>query len=278
MIKNLIVFVVLLCLPFIAYNQCMSSYAQQSGLSGLPSTAIWTSVPNIVGSPDGNGVEILSFTPLDPGGSTSILGVWDFGVTVPCNATIDMVSFNVVRRNDATAGDVRDATALLRFDDFTVSTVNGADQTTSFINSTTSFETASISPAGGWGTVLTPDIINDPLFGVLLTFENLSGTETGFPIIDAVEMEVCFTVNGAPQSPIVATILEQVDNLCGPSASGSLTINATGSTGNFEYSVDGGATWVTNSFYLTSDRHLSGDGKRYRFVLYIRFGTLLRRM
>ena len=251
MIKNLIVFVVLLCLPFIAYNQCMSSYAQQSGLSGLPSTAIWTSVPNVVGSPDGNGVEILSFTPLDPGGSTSILGVWDFGVTVPCNATIDMVSFNVVRRNDATAGDVRDATALLRFDDFTVSTVNGADQTTSFINSTTSFETASISPAGGWGTVLTPDIINDPLFGVLLTFENLSGTETGFPIIDAVEMEVCFTVNGAPQSPIVATILEQVDNLCGPSASGSLTINATGSTGNFEYSVDGGATWVTNSVFTS---------------------------
>ncbi len=251
MIKNSIVFIVLLCLPFVAYNQCMSSYAQQSGLSGLPSTAIWTSVPNLVGSPDGMGAEILSFTPLNPGESTSILGVWDFGITVPCNATIDMVSFNVVRRNDAAAGDVRDATALLRFDDFTVSTVNGADQITPFVNSTTTFETATISPAGGWGTVLTPDIINDPLFGLLLTFENLSGTETGFPIIDAVEMEVCFTVNGAPQSPITATILDQEDNLCGPSSSGSLTINATGSTGDFEYSIDGGTTWLTNNVFTS---------------------------
>ncbi len=226
----------------------MSSYAQESGLSGLPSTAIWTSVPNVLGSPDGVGAEILSFTPLDAGGSTSILGVWDFGISVPCNATIDMVSFNVVRRNNAASGDVRDETAFVRFEDFSISSVNGADMSASFINSTSTFETATISPAGGWGSVLTPDIINNPLFGILLTYENL-GTATGFPEIDAVEMEVCYTVNGAPQSPIEASILEQVDNLCGPSASGSLTINASGSTGNFEYSIDGGATWVTNNVF-----------------------------
>ena len=159
-----------------------------------------------------------------------------------------MVSFNVVRRNNAASGDVRDETAFVRFEDFSISSVNGADMSASFINSTSTFETATISPAGGWGSVLTPDIINNPLFGILLTYENL-GTATGFPEIDAVEMEVCYTVNGAPQSPIEASILEQVDNLCGPSASGSLTINASGSTGNFEYSIDGGATWVTNNVF-----------------------------
>ncbi len=229
--------------------QCVTNYASSSGLSGVGNTAVWTSIPDVTDTPDGSGVEILSFVPMNPGLSTSIIGVWDFGLAIPCNATIDNVSFTLTRRNNATSGDVRDENFQLKFGDFTFSSVNAADVTSTWTNMTGSWETATYNPAGGWGTTLTPELLNDPLFGLIFSLENFSTTEVGMPEVDAIEIEVCYTVIGVPAPPIQSTIATTVDNLCDPTGNGSFTISSTGGTGIYEYSIDGGATWsLSNSF------------------------------
>ncbi len=227
---------------------CTSGFAANSATSGISGASAWTNLPGVRNAPNDIAATIVPFTPLDPGGSTSRIGAWDFGIEIPCNAVITGLTFDLVRRNNAAAGDVRDETFFLRLPDFTVSPTNAANTAASWSNQTAGFETVSYT-AADWGLILTPELINDPLFGAIFTVQNMSGTEEGMPEIDAISMEVCFTVNGTDNSTIVATITETVDDLCPGGGLGVLTFNATGGSGSFEYSIDGGQIWqVSNVF------------------------------
>ena len=229
---------------------CESGFASSSAISGVNGAAAWTDLPGVIGAPDGSVTSILSFTPLEPGGFTSRVGAWGFGIEIPCNAVITELTFDLVRRNNAPQGDIRDLEFILRFPDFTFSTVSGGNPAVPWSNQTNGFETITYSEASGWGTTLTPDMINNQLFGVIFSVENLSGTADGFPEIDAVSMNVCYTVPTTPLPAIQYEVVETVDDLCPGGGFGVLTVNATGGSGTFEYSIDGGITWVTNNTCL----------------------------
>ncbi len=253
---SILSFVFFVSLPVALVSQCATGYATVTQHTPVANSALWFSFTQVQNAPDGVGMDILSSVPMNPGRSTSIVGVWGFDIDIPCNATIDNISFNVTRRNNASAGSVVDENLQLRLPDFTLSPVNGATATT-WSNSTTTWETFTYNPGGTWGTTLTPDIVNDHLFGLVLSLENASTTEIGFPEIDAIELEVCYTVVGTPYPTLEATITSSSDNLCDPVGNAAVTINATGGSGSYEYSIDGGTTWSTNSTFssLASDTY-----------------------
>lgn len=227
--------------------QCDTNYPNSVGTTGVQLASLWTQLAKGVDAPDGEGIEILSVTPLTPGKQSSYIGLWDYGFAIPCNAIIDKVSLNVTRRNNAATGNVQDLEVQLKFSDFSVSTVNAASSS-DWLNSTTNWETVTYDPVGGWGSVITPDMINSHLFGLVFTTIN-NGTVDGMPEVDAVEIEVCYTVNGTPNQAIIADFTSTIDDLCVATGNGSLTINASGGTGMFEYSIDGGTTWSPNNMF-----------------------------
>jgi len=244
--------ILIIALPYFITGQCVTGYPSDAGVFGLNNTAVWTSELDAIGAPDGVGAEILSFVPLNPGASTSIISTWDFGLNIPCNAVIDNVSFLVTRRNNSATGSIIDENINLRYGNFIVATVN-AGIATPWLNSTTGWETYRYDPVGGWGVALTPELINDFKLGFLMTLENTSTTEVGLPEIDAIEIEVCYTLVGSAVPPLNATVTTTPDNLCDPAGNGSITINATGGTGTYEYSIDDGATWqASNTFTALS--------------------------
>ena len=241
-------YLLFILLPVIASGQCVTGFASDAGVLGLNNTSVWTQENNVLGAPDGDVAQILGFTPLDPGESTSVLSSWDFGVTVPCNATIDNVAFLVTRRNNEIAGSVVDETINLRFGNFFPSPVNAA-VATPWENNTLGFETFRYDPPGGWGVTLTPELINDLRLGLLMTVENTSATSVGMPQIDAIEIEVCYTVNGSEQPPLTAVVNTLSDNLCDPLGTGGIEIVATGGSGMYEYSIDNGITYQSSNIF-----------------------------
>ncbi len=241
-------YLLLFILPSFVSGQCVTGFASDAGVLGLNNTAVWTLENNVLGAPDGSGAQILGFTPLDPGESTSVLSSWDFGVTVPCNATIDNVAFLVTRRNNEIAGSVVDETIHLRYGNFLPSPVNAAEPIP-WQNNTTGFETFRYDPPGGWGVTLTPELINDLRLGLLMTLENTSATSIGMPEVDAVEIEVCYTVSGAEQPPLTAVVNTLSDNLCDPLGTGGIEIVATGGSGMYEYSIDNGLTYQSSGIF-----------------------------
>ena len=227
----------------------MSGFASSSGISGVNGAAAWTNLPGVTGAPNDDVTVIIPFTPLVPGGQTSRIGAWGFGIEIPCNAVITELTFDLVRRNNSTQGDVRDLEFILRFPDFTFSPVSGGNPAVPWSNQTTGFETVTYSEPSGWGVTLTPDIVNDPLFGVIIALENQSASVDGLPEIDAINMNICYTVPGTAFPPIISEVVEGVDDLCPGGGFGVLTINATGGSGSFEYSIDEGVTWVSNNSF-----------------------------
>ena len=244
--------IIAFCQSAIAQN-CDSGFAGDAGISGVNGTAVWTQETNVLGAPDGVGASILSFTPNLPGGATSRLVFWDFGLNIPCNAVITDLSFDITRRNNAASGNIVDQNVLLKLDDFSFNSNNGA---TSSSWSNGPFETVTYNPAGGWGVPLTPELINDPLFGLLLTTENISTTEEGFPEVDAINLNVCYTVNGTAYNTVVATVSDNVSNFC-TGSDGDVSIVASGGSGTYEYSLDGGATFSPSNVFpsVASDNY-----------------------
>lgn len=239
---------VLVTITTLPAQTCISEYANSARQSGVNGASPWTSVIDILEAPDGVGATIWPLEPLLAGDSTLRLGIWNFDIAIPCNAVITDLSFDLVRRNNAASGDIRDTEILLKFPDFTYPSANAA-QGTVWMNSTGAFETVNFVPAGGWGVALTPDLLNDPLFGIIISAKNFSSTEEGFPEIDAVQLNLCYTVNGSEYEPITATVTNAVDDLCIGGGAGNLEIVASGGTGTYEYSVDGGQTWSANPIF-----------------------------
>jgi len=242
----------------ISAQTCITEYANSARQSGVNGASPWTNVSEILEFPDDVPATIWPFDPLMAGDSTLRLGIWNFDIDIPCNAVITDLSFDLVRRNNAATGDVRDTEVLLKFPDFTYPSSNAAEGTV-WTNSTSAYETANFVPTGGWGVVLTPEIVNDPLFGLILSAKNFSTTEEGAPEIDAVALNICYTVNGDSYDPITATATEQVDDLCMGGGNGRIEITASGGSGSYEYSIDGGMTWSASPVFpgtSTSSYHV----------------------
>lgn len=192
-------------------------------------------------SPNGNYADAA----LAPGETSQHFFPYDYRFVIPCNAVITNVTVEVTRRNTLT-GDLVDAEVRLRLDDYTLSPTNMASANV-WLESTTSNETVSYSDPT-WGTILTPEILNSELFGVIISTTNIDGTENAQAEIDAINVIVCYDIAGTTAyEPIIMDVTKQPD-ICSQGI-GSITISASGGSGNFEYSIDGGITWTTNSSF-----------------------------
>ncbi len=216
----------------------VSNYAGAAYFFGPSDRSIWASTTNAVGAPDDTGS--LSF--IFPGDTSRYLYLRNFNFNIPCNALIESITVRVRRRNRSTV-DLTDET-VATFNPITLSL--GA----------TNMATTSVWVEGGaweevtytdltWGETLTPELVNNNRFGIVLSATNILTAGRGEALVDAVEMEVCYNVTGSPSTPIFYT-LDKVDACYGE---GSITVNATGGSGSFEYSINGGTTWQSSNFF-----------------------------
>jgi len=225
-----------------------------TGYSGSP----WSPTSQIDGPPDGVGGSAFMFSSVM---STFPLAGYDFGLTIPCNATITDLRLSVTRRN---IGDdnIQDQLIALRLPDFTIAAGNEA-MAIDWIKTTTSWETVMYNDPS-WGTVLTPDILNDPRFGVVIIAQNVEMVSGARPEIDALELTVCYEVIGEEYQEIEYAVTK-TNATCGE-ANADITIDAMNGSGSYEYSLDAGGTWQnSNTFsglgpgpYLVTIRNQDG--------------------
>jgi len=225
-----------------------SSYAGRSITLRTEDEAAWRTPPDVNDAPDGVGSNVFAFF---AGVETQNLWTKDYGFDLPCNAVIDSVTVKFIRRSEAT--EVVDINVSLYLPNLQPSALNLADNTTPWLISTSSWETVSYTHEN-WGETLTPEIINDRNFGVLYAIRNNDATAQGIVALDAVEISVCYTLDTPYANPISYTVVKT--DAC--EGNGSITINANGGSGDYEYSIDEGATWQTNSTFTGLD---AGDYK-----------------
>jgi hypothetical protein len=223
-----------------------NSYFNTAGVNDAPAGyGYWTEYYQITSTSDG--IAPYGYCSVSPNLYTQSLIKVNYGFNIPCNATINQVDLIIYRRNNAAVGDVRDLEVYLRMPDHSVSTYNAAT-TTSWLNSSTAFEAYTYAHAN-WGETLTPDIVNDPRFGMQLRVGNNDASNVATPEIDAMQMRVCYSVAGTPYTTITSSIALTGDNLCSPVQEGDITFTTTNGSGTYEYSIDGGNTWLSsNSF------------------------------
>ena len=137
----------------------VSAYAGSGYTFGTGS--IWSSTSNSALAPDANGS--LSF--IFPTDSSRYLYLRNFGFNIPCNAIIESVTVRVTRRNRSTV-DVQDSeVALFNPLDLSPSATNMADP--SVWDESGAWETVTYTDLT-WGETLTPELINNNRFGVLI--------------------------------------------------------------------------------------------------------------
>ena len=250
--RNLILLVLLLCFASSnqLYSQCITSTAGNVGSRedavGCDGNKFWFGIFNVQGAPDG---VVANTSSIDDGETSKCINVTQYNFEVPCNATITSVTVSTTKRNNASGNpiDIFDRVVHLVLPDGTVSPSNEA-KTTPWMETTTGWET-SIYNGGLWGATLTPDIVNDFRFGALVSViaNDQSSTTDNLPEIDAVEIEICYSVNGEPIDQFVVTDVSNTIATCG-GTDGCLTIDAN-NTSPLEYSLDGGATWQTDNTF-----------------------------
>lgn len=200
--------------------------------------SIWASTSNAQGAPDGQGS--LSF--IFPGDTSRYLYARAFDFSIPCNATIESMTVRITRRNRSGV-DLVDA-VVAAFDPISLQegSVNLASSSVWLEGG--AWEEVTYTDLD-WGLNLTPELINNPRFGIVIKAENSLTAGRGEALVDAVEMEVCYNVTGAPSTPIYYS-LDKVDACYNQ---GSITINTSGGLGNFEFTIDGGTTWQGSNFF-----------------------------
>lgn len=214
----------------------VSRYAGAAYTFGVGS--LWASTSNAAGAPDGQGSLAFVF----PGDTSRYLYMRNFAFNIPCNSTIESITVRITRRNRSTT-DAVDA-AVSTFNPITLETGSANLADPSIYVEGGAWETISYTDLT-WGETLTPELVNNNRFGIVLQTENPLTAGRAEPMIDAVEMEICYTVMGPPSTPIFFT-LDKVDACYGE---GSITVNATGGLGTYEYSIDAGMNWQSsNSF------------------------------
>ncbi|NNK90540.1 MAG: hypothetical protein HKO89_08045, partial [Saprospiraceae bacterium] len=203
------------------------------------SGSIWNSAGQIAMDPDSIGASVFLF----PGDTSRYLYARDFGFDIPCNATITNITFRVARQNNSLV-DVADAmVALFNPQTFSPGSLNMKNPAI-WIEGGTDWETITYSHAN-WGESITPELINNERFGLLIQVEQLLTAGLALPVVDAVELEVCYTV-GSPFTSPISFATEKVDACFNE---GSITITASGGSGSYEYSIDGGSTWTSNPVF-----------------------------
>mgnify|MGYP000388758685 CR=1 FL=1 len=223
-----------------------SNYAGSAFFFG-PSGKIWGATSNASGAPDGSATSVF----LNPSDTTRYLFAKDFDNQLPCNAVITDVTFNITRRNNYTPNppgmpvvNIQDyRVSLFMPNTISISAFNNADASV-WVDGGGAFETITYSSAN-WGEALTPEILNDPRFGLVVQAQNTSSAGRGLAEIDAIEMVVCYDVGTSYPDPITITTVKE-DACFGE---GSITITASGGSGMFEYSINNGTNWQSsNSF------------------------------
>lgn len=216
-----------------------SFYTGSAYFFGNSDRPIWVSVTNVPGAPDGN----HSYSNVFPGDTSRFLYLRDFGFNIPCNAIIDSVTVEVVRRNNS-AVDVVDAHVNL-FNPYTLSlsATNMADTSTPWLEGG-GYETVSYTDAT-WGEMLTADMINSDRFGVIIAANNILTAGRSEAYVDAVELKVHYTVTAAPNYPISFDVNKT--DACYDE--GTIEIVAIGGSGSFEYSINSGASWQSSNIF-----------------------------
>ncbi|NNE26436.1 MAG: hypothetical protein HKN09_06300, partial [Saprospiraceae bacterium] len=214
----------------------VSNYAGSSYFFGTGN--LWNAVSAASGAPDNSG----AFAQLFPNDTSRFLYTRDFMFDIPCNATITNLTVRITRQN-STAIDVSDAMVSL-YNPLTLSTspVNLADPNVWVEDG--SWETITYSHAN-WGENLTPELVNNRRFGIIVTAQQLETAGLARAFIDAIEIEACYNV-GAPFSEPITFVADKVDACFDE---GYIDITATGGSGSYEYSIDNGINWQTNPLF-----------------------------
>ncbi len=214
----------------------VSNYASAAYFFG--SGSVWGSTTNAIGTPD----SLASLSFIFPGNSSSYLYLRNFNFNIPCNATIESMTVRITRRNGSTV-DATD-TEIAIFNPITLSPGQTNMASPSVWIEGGDWETVTYSDLD-WGENLTPELVNNKRFGLLISAQNILVAGRSETMVDAVEMEICYSLTGSPSIPIFYTV-EKVDACYN---SGSITINATGGSGNFEYSINNGASWQSSNYF-----------------------------
>ncbi len=214
-----------------------SAYAGSGFFFGEPNNSLWSSASNITGAPDASAAMSNIFF----GKTSRYLLAKDFDLDIPCNAVITDITFRVTRRNLASV-DLVDAEVRL-FNPVTLSI--GTDNLASSATwSEGTWETVSYSDAT-WGETITADLLNDSRFGIVISAMNPENAGAAQAMIDAIEIVVCYESTTAVNGPIVVTSAKT--DACFDD--GSIELTATGGTGNYEYSIDGGGSWQASNLF-----------------------------
>ena len=219
----------------------VSSYAGGAYSFGDGNT--WLGNLNASGPPDGTGAVSLVFA----NNTSANLLAKEFTFNIPCNATIDNVTFNVTRRNAANPATTVDAVdqTISVFNPLTLSVESfNAASATVWVQDGTSYETVSYTDAT-WGVNMTPELINNERFGLVIEAAHASAVGRIEATVDAVEMVVCYSLTDPPVNAIEFEV--QKEEACFDE--GVITIIPTGGTGNYEYTINTGLTWESTNTY-----------------------------
>ncbi|NNE13814.1 MAG: DUF11 domain-containing protein, partial [Saprospiraceae bacterium] len=225
-------------IPLVGSNT-VTSYAGGGFVFGDGNT--WAGANSAAGAPNGVGAESLVFA----GNTSAYLLVKDFNFNIPCNATIESITIDITRRNEApNPVDALDATvSLFNPNTLSVSTFNNADPNV-WLQSTTSWETITYTDMT-WGETLTPELINNERFGLVIESTNASAFGRIESNVDAVLMTVCYAISSPPSTAIdfdVTTVNACFDE-------GQIIIDATGGEGTYEYTIDTGMNWQSSNTF-----------------------------
>ncbi len=210
---------------------------------------------------------VATFTQLFPNDTSRYLYVKDFAFNIPCNATVTNLTFRITRQNSS-AIDVQDAlVSVYNPNTLSVGSVNLKDATL-WIEGGVDWETITYSHAN-WGETLTPELLNDSRFGLIVQAEHLENAGLTRASIDAIEMEVCYNVGVPYANPI--TFASTKVEACYDE--GEIIILAAGGSGTYEYSIDNGTTWqLSETFsglslgdYIVVVRNSDGTCETERF-------------
>ena len=149
---------------------------------------IWNATSQIASIPDSVG----SFVGLFPFDTSRYLFARDFGLDIPCNATITELKFHITRQNTTTV-DIEDAlVSIYNPNTLKVGSVNMKNPAI-WIEGGTDWETITYTHAN-WGETLTPELLNDPRFGLVLQVRQLLTAGLAQGVVDAIQLEVCYNV------------------------------------------------------------------------------------
>ena len=214
------------------------SYAGSGFFFGDPNESLWGGSSNIAGMPDNSAALVSLF----PARSSRYLFAKDFDINIPCNATITDITFNVTRRNNATVDAVDEEVRLFNPITLDLGASNLANPNPWMEGG--SWETVAYSDAT-WGETITPGLLNNPRFGLVIKARNPEGAGVAQALVDAVELVICYEVTNPITDPISISVAKE--DACFDS--GSLVVSATGGSGSYEYSNDGGMTWQPSNTF-----------------------------